>query len=113
METDQRIPLIYDVGFRKDFKVFHKGYGIAGNIDNVVIPLNHFQGSVIQSCPRGIHQNRMTVVNVEINTAFFESSEASDFVHGLGKLFSAHAKDFKVCNVVSGNAELRGLNRGF
>ena len=90
-----------------------QGFGVAGNIDNVVKLGNQLQRFIIDAGAGRIDKNGGKTIIFQRNALLLQAAEFAALSIGFGKLFGGETGDFDVVPLVSLDVPLRGVNGSF
>lgn len=101
------------MGLAKCIKVRAQGFGIAGNIDNVVELRNQLQRFIIDAGAGRIDKNRGKTILFQRDALLLQAAEFAALRISFGKFFGGEAGDFDVVPLVRFDVPLRGVNGSF
>ena len=101
------------VRLAKGIEVRAQGFGIAGNIDNVVKLRNQLQRFIIDAGAGRIDKNRGKIILFQRDALLLQAAEFAALRVGFGKFFGGEAGDFDVVPPVGFDVPLCGINGSF
>ena len=101
------------MGLAEGVEVCAQGFGVAGNIDNVVKLRNQLQRFIIDAGAGRIDKNRGKTILFQRDTLLLQAAEFTALRVGFGKFFGGKAGDFDVVPLVRFDVPLRGVNGSF
>ena len=101
------------VGSAEGVEVGTQGFGVAGNIDNVVELRNQLEGFFIDAGAGRVDKNGGKNVIFQQNALFLQAAEFAALRVGFGEFFGGEAGDFDVVPLVHFDVPLRGINGSF
>lgn len=101
------------VGSAKGVEVGTQGFGVAGNIDDVVELRNQLQRFIIDAGAGRVDKNSGKTVIFQRDTLLLQAAEFAALRIGFGKFFGGEAGDFDVVSLVGFDVPLRGINGSF
>ena len=90
-----------------------QGFGVAGNIDNVVKLRNQLQRFIIDAGSGRIDKNRGKIILFQRDALLLQAAEFAALRVGFGKFFGGEAGDFDVVPPVGFDVPLCGINGSF
>ena len=101
------------MGLAEGVEVCAQGFGVAGNIDNVVKLRNQLQRFIIDAGSGRIDKNRRKIIIFQRDTLFLQAAEFAALRVGFRKFFSGEAGDFDIVPLVGFDVPLSGINGSF
>ncbi len=101
------------VGSAEGVEVGTQGFGIAGNIDNVVELRNQLKGFFIDAGAGRIDKNGGKTVIFQRDTLLLQTAEFAALRVGFSEFFGGETGDFDVVPLVRFDVPLRGVNGSF
>ena len=101
------------MGLAEGVEVRAQGFGVAGNIDNVVELRNQLQRFIIDAGAGRVDKNGGKTVIFQRDALLLQAAEFATLRIGFGKFFSGEAGDFNVVPLVHFDVPLRGVNGSF
>ena len=101
------------MGLAEGVEVRAQGFGIAGNIDNVVKLANQLQRFIIDAGAGRIDKNRGKTILFQQDALLLQAAEFAALRVGFGKFLRRKAGDFDVVPLVRFYVPLRGINGSF
>ena len=101
------------MGLAEGVEVRAQGFGIAGNIDNVVKLGNQLQRFIIDAGAGWIDKNRGKTIIFQRNALLLQAAKFTALRIGFGKFFRREAGDFDVVPLVGFDIPLCGINGSF
>ena len=101
------------VRLAKGIEVRAQGFGIAGNIDNVVKLGNQFQRFIVNAGAGRIDKNSGKIILFQRHALFLQAAKFTALCIGFGKFFRREAGDFDVVPLVRLDVPLRSVNGNF
>ncbi len=101
------------MGLAEGVEVRAQGFGIAGNIDNVVKLRNQLQRFIIDAGAGRIDKNRGKTILFQRDALLLQAAEFAALGIGFGKFFRREAGDFDVVPLVGFDIPLCGINGSF
>lgn len=101
------------VGSAKGVEVGTQGFGVAGNIDDIVELGNQLKGFFIDAGAGRVDKNGGKTVIFQRDALLLQAAEFAALRVGFGKFFSGEAGDFDVVPPVGFDVPLCGINGSF
>ena len=101
------------MGLAEGVEVGTQGFGVAGNIDNVVKLRNQLQRFIIDAGAGRIDKNRGKIILFQRDALLLQAAEFAALRVGFGKFFGGEAGDFDVVPPVGFDVPLCGINGSF
>ena len=101
------------MGLAEGVEVRAQGFGIAGNIDNVVKLANQLQRFIIDAGAGRIDKNRRKIILFQRDALLLQAAKFAALRVGFGEFFGGEAGDFDVVSLVGFDVPLCGVNGSF
>lgn len=101
------------VGSAEGVEVGTQGFGIAGNIDNVVELRNQLKGFFIDAGAGRVDKNGGKTVIFQRDALLLQAAEFAALRIGFGKFFGGEAGNFDIVSLVGFDVPLCGINGSF
>lgn len=101
------------VGSAEGVEVGTQGFGVAGNIDDVVKLGNQLKGFFIDAGAGRVDKNGGKTVIFQRDALFLQAAEFAALRVGFGKFFGGEAGDFDIVSLVGFDVPLCGINGSF
>ena len=101
------------VGSAEGVEVGTQGFGVAGNIDDIVELGNQLEGFFIDAGAGRIDKNGGKTVIFQRDTLLLQTAEFAALRVGFSEFFGGEAGDFDVVPLVRFDVPLRGVNGSF
>ena len=101
------------VGSAEGVEVRAQGFGVAGNIDNIVELRNQLEGFFIDAGAGRIDKNGGKTVIFQRDALLLQAAEFAALRIGFGKFLRRKAGDFDIVSLVGFDIPLCGVNGSF
>lgn len=101
------------MGSAEGVEVGTQGFGVAGNIDDIVELRNQLEGFIIDAGAGRIDKNSGKTIIFQRDALLFQAAEFATLRIGFGKFFGRKAGDFDIVPPVGFDIPLRGVNGSF
>lgn len=101
------------MGSAEGVEVGTQGFGVAGNIDDIVELRNQLEGFIIDAGAGRIDKNSGKTIIFQRDALLFQAAEFATLRIGFGKFFDRKAGDFDIVPPVGFDIPLRGVNGSF
>lgn len=101
------------MGSAEGVEVGTQGFGVAGNIDDIVELGNQLEGFFIDAGAGRVDKNGGKTIIFQRDALLLQAAEFAALRIGFGKFFGGKAGDFDVVPLVGLDVPLRGVNGSF